>query len=89
MCVHTGVALCAAVHAYRTHAHAVMHTCARTHTHTHTRNRNWQVDKLEPILTSNRGTRQYNEAEKLKWLLSKEQIKQFGQATACLYQKKA
>ena len=42
--------------------------------------------KLDPILKSNRETRHYKEAEKLKWLLERDNIKQFGQALACLYQ---
>ena len=45
-------------------------------------------EKLEPILTSSRDTRKYNSEEKLIWLLSKENIKSFGQAMACLYQRR-
>ncbi len=45
-------------------------------------------ENLDPILKGNRDTRRFSNAEKLKWLLGKEQIKQFGQAIACLYQKR-
>ena len=45
-------------------------------------------DKLDPILTSSRETRKYSSTQKLTWLLSRENIKSFGQAMACLYQKR-
>ena len=42
--------------------------------------------KLDPILKSNRETRRFNNIQKLQWLISKDNIKEFGQALAGLYQ---
>ncbi len=42
--------------------------------------------KLDTLLCEDRDTRRMTKAEKLKWLLSKEHIKEFGKVLACIYQ---
>ncbi len=42
--------------------------------------------KLEPILLKDRETHRLNNNDKLQWLTNKENMKEFGQALACLYQ---
>ncbi len=42
--------------------------------------------KLKPFLRKDRSTRRMNNHQKLKWLLSVPNIKDFGQILACLYQ---
>ena len=45
-------------------------------------------NKLDPVLNSCRETRRMEPSEKIKWLLSKDHIKEFGPIIACLYQKR-
>ena len=44
--------------------------------------------KLDPLLKENPEVKSYTEAEKLKWLITKDNIKTFGKIIACLFQKR-
>ncbi len=45
-----------------------------------------RYEKLKPILRKSRETLNMNDTEKIKWLLEKDQIKEFGEALAAIYQ---
>ncbi len=42
--------------------------------------------KLDPMLNREPGVKDYKDFDKLKWLLTKENIKEFSKIFACIYQ---
>ena len=44
--------------------------------------------KLDPLLGKESGVKDYEDHDKLKWLLSKDHIKEFSKVFACLFQQR-